>query len=198
MSYDSDAGLGHMQLGLVMATCAAAISGTGYVLMTYPIEAMSVVGMIGGLFGGLYLLGFATSKVIALTPPGRLRAADAAHHKTDRAYADKVPSGMVVLHGGKDGKYGGAVYSLLGANPDIHGVGPGSLDEIVLQAQSVSDQHGVNAFCVFVVDEHRTVTFLKSVDGNWEWGFDDEGSAGIGRLKSRAAAAQRKFDKLAA
>ncbi|MCZ7860950.1 hypothetical protein O9X98_05990 [Agrobacterium salinitolerans] len=189
--------LDHFQLGLVTAFALGVLGGAGYLLLQYPRETAFVVAMVVGMVVGLYSLGFVTSQVLAFTPARRARAVKAAHEEAEHAYAEAVPAAMVLLHGGKDGRYGSAVYTLFGEDTELHRVGPGTEGEIAAQAQAVSDQHGVNTVCVYLADSQRCVTFIKAVDGSWSRGWDDEGSAGVGRLKKRAAAVQRQHEQAA-
>lgn len=186
-----------IQLGVVAACVFAFAYGVVWLIAQNPAEVARGAGLVVAFLGSIYVLGYSVSKCIALTPVGRARAAEAAKQKADRQIEETVPATMVVLNAAIDSRYASTVCTLFGPETQLFPVGPGTATEIIEQAKAVSDEHCANTLCIYLVDNNLSVTYVKSPAGEWTRGWDDEGSAGVGRLAKRALSNQKLHEQAA-
>lgn len=172
-------------MGIVAACVLALSSGVVWLIALNPAEVARGAGLAVAFFASIYVLGYAVSKGIALTPIGRARVADAAKREADRQYEEAVPATMVVLNAAIDGRYEAKRCTLFGPETQLFPVGPGAATEIIEQAKAVSDEHFANTLCVYLVDNNQSVTYLCEIVG----GRMDKG---MGRRRLRGCRPSRK------
>jgi hypothetical protein len=180
-----------LTLGITTLGIGAVLTGVGYALTQHFIETALVLGFLAALLAVVYTVGYVASKLMSLTPAARTKAAE----EKELQYAQTVPATMVVLFNSVNGRYDATMCTLFGTERRLFLVGPGTADEIAIQAMGISDQHSANTLCIYLEDKRRSTTYSKSTSGEWGRIWDDEGSSGVARFKKRAALNQRKHEQ---